>query len=89
MTCAAVYALSPAGSRPYYDGYPAAANRIAAGYVARILKGAKPADLPGLRSTNVELTINLKVAKVLGARNANRAAPARRGHRMTRRGDWP
>ena len=71
--------VNDAGGLMAYAPNRAATFRHAADYVDRILKGAKPSDLPVEQPTQYELIINLKTAKTLGLTSPSRSccAPTR------------
>jgi ABC transporter substrate binding protein len=58
--------FSAAGQRPRRSGPVRDAYRRAASYVDKILRGAKPGDLPVQLPTKVELVVNLKAARAIG-----------------------
>jgi putative ABC transport system substrate-binding protein len=65
MYCYSSRVVDAGGLKAYEVNYPNLLGR-AASYVDRILKGAKPSDLPVQQPAKFEFVINLKTAKTLG-----------------------
>jgi putative ABC transport system substrate-binding protein len=55
-----------AGGLMAFDSYTSDFQALTATYVDKILRGAKPSDLPVQQPTNFELFINMRTAKTLG-----------------------
>jgi putative tryptophan/tyrosine transport system substrate-binding protein len=58
--------FAAAGGLMSYGADAADSLRLVGGYVGRILKGEKPADLPVVQSSKYEFVINMKTAKTFG-----------------------